>query len=175
MKRVTHNSESPPLAYAIGRCSLGSVLVARSEQGLCAILLGDNAESLSEELAERFPGERLVRTDGAFQELVGQVVQLTETPGRPLDLFLDLRGSSFQRRVWQALRDIPAGTTASYGEIATRIGAPRSARAVAQACAANPLAVAIPCHRVVRSDGRISGYRWGTERKRALLEREASQ
>jgi AraC family transcriptional regulator of adaptative response/methylated-DNA-[protein]-cysteine methyltransferase len=116
----------------------------------------------------------LQRTDGAFQQLVAQVVELAETPGRPIDLLLDLRGTTFQQRVWQALREIPAGSTASYSEIAARVGAPRSARAVARACAANPLAVAIPCHRVVRDDGRLSGYHWGIERKRTLLQRESA-
>jgi AraC family transcriptional regulator of adaptative response/methylated-DNA-[protein]-cysteine methyltransferase len=174
MNSVTHNSEPTQLAYAIGQCSLGAVLVAQSERGICAILLGDDPGSLSRELAARFPRKQLLRTDGAFQQLVAQIVELAEAPGRPIDLFLDVRGSAFQQRVWQALREIPAGSTATYSEIAARIGAPRSARAVARACAANPLAVAIPCHRVVRNDGRLSGYRWGVQRKRTLLLRESA-
>jgi AraC family transcriptional regulator, regulatory protein of adaptative response / methylated-DNA-[protein]-cysteine methyltransferase len=173
MKHSKDGSESTQLDYAIGRCSLGSILVARSERGVRAILLGDEPDSLIEELAQRFPLDRLVRCDGAFEKLVAQVIELTEAPGRPLDLLLDVRGTAFQQRVWQALRDIPAGSTATYSDIATRIGAPRAVRAVARACAANPLAVAIPCHRIVRTDGGLSGYRWGVERKRALLEREA--
>jgi AraC family transcriptional regulator, regulatory protein of adaptative response / methylated-DNA-[protein]-cysteine methyltransferase len=173
MDIATRNSEATELAYAIGRCSLGSLLVARTDRGICAILLGDEPDSLIRELSERFPLARLVRSDAAFEQLVAQVVELTEAPARPLDLLLDVRGTTFQQRLWQALRDIPAGSTASYSEIASRIGAPRSVRAVARACAANPLAVAIPCHRVVRNDGGLSGYRWGTERKRTLLEREA--
>jgi AraC family transcriptional regulator of adaptative response/methylated-DNA-[protein]-cysteine methyltransferase len=173
MKHSKDGSESTQLDYAIGPCSLGSILVARSERGVRAILLGDEPDSLIEELAQRFPLDRLVRCDGAFEQLVAQVIELTEAPGRPLDLLLDVRGTAFQQRVWQALRDIPAGSTATYSDIATRIGAPRAVRAVARACAANPLAVAIPCHRVVRTDGGLSGYRWGVERKRALLEREA--
>jgi AraC family transcriptional regulator, regulatory protein of adaptative response / methylated-DNA-[protein]-cysteine methyltransferase len=172
MNSMTRNREGL-LEYAIGRCSLGSVLVARGERGICAILLGDEPDGLTTELAQRFPGHRLVRSDGAFEQLVGQIIELTESPGRPVELLLDVRGTVFQQRVWQALREIPTGSTASYGEIATRIGAPRSVRAVARACAANPLAVAIPCHRVVRTDGGLSGYRWGVGRKRALLEREA--
>jgi AraC family transcriptional regulator, regulatory protein of adaptative response / methylated-DNA-[protein]-cysteine methyltransferase len=173
VKHSTPNSESTQLNYAVGRCSLGSILVARSERGVRAILLGDEPDSLIEELAQRFPLDRLVRCDGAFEKLVAQVIELTEVPGRPLDLLLDVRGTAFQQRVWQALREIPAGSTATYTDIAARIGAPRAVRAVARACAANPLAVAIPCHRVVRSDGGLSGYRWGVERKRALLKREA--
>jgi AraC family transcriptional regulator of adaptative response/methylated-DNA-[protein]-cysteine methyltransferase len=172
MNRITQNPEEV-LEYAIGQCSLGSILVARSERGVCAILLGDEPDGLISELASRFPEDRLVRSDGVFGQLVAQVIELTEAPSRPLELLLDVRGTLFQQRVWQALQDIPAGSTASYSQVATRIGAPRSARAVARACAANPLAVVIPCHRVVRQDGDLSGYRWGVERKRTLLQREA--
>jgi len=147
--------------------------VARSVRGLCAILLGDHPEDLVRELGKRFPQALRIRGDGQFEQLMRQVVSLVEAPRRPLDLLLDVRGTVFQQRVWEALREIPAGSTTTYKEIAGRIGAPRSIRAVAQACAANPLAVAIPCHRVVRQDGGLSGYRWGLERKRALLQREA--
>jgi AraC family transcriptional regulator of adaptative response/methylated-DNA-[protein]-cysteine methyltransferase len=140
---------------------------------VCAILLGDDPEALVRDLQDRFPRATLIGADPEFERLVAQVVGLVESPGLSLDLPLDVRGTAFQQRVWQALREIPAGATVTYGEIAARIGAPRSVRAVAGACAANPLAVAIPCHRVVRTDGTLSGYRWGVERKRALLQREA--
>ena len=161
------------IRFAIGECSLGSILVARSEQGVCAILLGDDPEALARELQERFPRAELVGGDAEFEQLVARVVGLVEAPALGLDLPLDVRGTAFQQRVWQALREIPAGRTASYAEIAKRIGAPASVRAVAQACGANSLAVAIPCHRVVRNNGALSGYRWGVDRKRALLAREA--
>ena len=162
------------LLFTIGECSLGSLLIARSQGGVRAILLGDDADSLARELADRYPDAALVRADEAFADLVPQVVEMMESPGKGPELLLDVRGTIFQQRVWQALREIPPGSTATYGEIATRIGAPRAVRAVAQACAANPIAVAIPCHRVVRSDGRLSGYRWGVGRKRVLLQREAT-
>jgi AraC family transcriptional regulator, regulatory protein of adaptative response / methylated-DNA-[protein]-cysteine methyltransferase len=161
--------------FAIGECSLGSILVARSERGVCAILLGDDPEALAHDLQDRFPSADLIGGDPSFEKLVAKVVGFVEAPGIGLDLPLDVRGTAFQQRVWQALREIPAGSTASYTEIAERIGSPKSVRAVAQACAANALAVAIPCHRVVRNDGALSGYRWGVERKRALLEREAQR
>lgn len=163
------------IRYATGLSSLGALLVARSEQGICAILLGDSAAALTEELQERFPRAELIRGEQGFDRLLSTVINFIESPGIGLDLPLDAQGTAFQRRVWQALRSIPPGETASYTEIAVRIGAPDSARAVARACGANPLAVAIPCHRVVRADGSLSGYRWGIERKRALLEREAEQ
>jgi AraC family transcriptional regulator, regulatory protein of adaptative response / methylated-DNA-[protein]-cysteine methyltransferase len=159
--------------FAVGECSLGSILVARSERGVCAILLGDDPDALARDLQERFPRATLIGGDAEFERLVARVVGFVEAPGLGLDLPLDVRGTAFQQRVWQALRDIPAGRTASYSDIARRIGAPTSVRAVAQACGANALAVAIPCHRVVRTDGALSGYRWGVERKRALLAREA--
>lgn len=159
--------------FAVGQCSLGSILVAASARGVCAILLGDDPDALVRDLEDRFPRAQLIGGDADFERLVARVVGLVEAPKTGLDLPLDLRGTAFQRRVWRALQAIPAGTTASYAEIAERIGAPGSARAVGRACAANALAVAIPCHRVVRSDGGMSGYRWGVERKRALLEREA--
>ncbi|HET8728694.1 MAG TPA: bifunctional DNA-binding transcriptional regulator/O6-methylguanine-DNA methyltransferase Ada [Alphaproteobacteria bacterium] len=161
------------IKFAIGECSLGSILVARSEKGVCAILLGDDPEALMRDLEDRFPKANLIGGDAEFEQLVAKVVGFVEAPGLGFDLPLDVRGTAFQQRVWQALRDIPAGATASYAEIARRIGAPKSLRAVAQACAANSIAVAIPCHRVVRTDGALSGYRWGVERKRALLEKEA--
>jgi len=161
------------IRFAIGECSLGSILVARSELGVCAILLGDDPDTLARDLQDRFPRATLIGGDEEFEQLVAQVVGFVEAPGLGLDLPLDVRGTAFQQRVWQALREIPAGATASYAEIAARIGSPKAVRAVAQACAANALAVAIPCHRVVRNDGGLSGYRWGVERKRALLEREA--
>ena len=163
------------IRFAIGECSLGSILVARSARGICAISLGDDPETLARELQDRFPQARLIGDDTRFAALVAQVVGLVEAPRVGLDLPLDVRGTTFQRRVWEALRRIPPGSTASYAEIAERIGAPKSVRAVAQACGANPLAVAIPCHRVVRQDGNLSGYRWGVQRKQALLEREAKR
>jgi AraC family transcriptional regulator of adaptative response/methylated-DNA-[protein]-cysteine methyltransferase len=161
------------IRFAVGECSLGSILVARSEQGVCAILLGDDPDALVCDLQDRFPRATLIGGDADFEQVVARVVGLVEAPGLGLELPLDIRGTAFQRRVWQALRAIPPGRTATYSEIAGRIGAPKSVRAVARACAANPLAVAIPCHRVVRTDGGVSGYRWGVERKRALLRREA--
>jgi AraC family transcriptional regulator of adaptative response/methylated-DNA-[protein]-cysteine methyltransferase len=161
------------IRFAIGECSLGAILVARSDRGVCAIMLGDDPEALARDLQERFPRAELIGGDAEFEELVAKVVGFVEAPGLGLDLPLDVRGTAFQQRVWQALREIPVGRTATYGEIAGRIGAPGAVRAVAGACAANALAVAIPCHRVVRTDGSLSGYRWGVERKRALLERES--
>lgn len=163
------------IRFAVGACSLGAILVARSDRGVCAIMLGDDPDRLARDLQDRFPRARLIGGDAGFERWVAKVVGLVEAPGAGLDLPLDVRGTAFQQRVWQALRRIPAGRTASYTEIARRIGAPKSVRAVAQACGANPLAVAIPCHRVVRSDGALSGYRWGVARKRALLEREAKR
>ena len=162
------------IRFAIGACSLGAILVAATARGVCAILLGDDPEELAHDLERRFPRARLIGADPAFEGLVAQVVGLVEKPGAGLELPLDIRGTAFQQRVWEALRAIPAGATASYADIAGAIGAPRAVRAVAQACGANPLAVAIPCHRVVRTDGDLSGYRWGVERKRALLDREAN-
>jgi AraC family transcriptional regulator, regulatory protein of adaptative response / methylated-DNA-[protein]-cysteine methyltransferase len=162
------------IRFAVTDSSLGSVLVAASERGVCAILMGDDPEVLGRDLEDRFPEATLIGGDAAFERLLARVVELVEAPGAGLDLPLDPRGTAFQRRVWQTLREIPAGGTASYSEIADRIGAPSAVRAVASACAANPLAVAVPCHRVVRRDGRLSGYRWGVERKRTLLQREAS-
>jgi AraC family transcriptional regulator of adaptative response/methylated-DNA-[protein]-cysteine methyltransferase len=161
------------IRFAIGQCSLGSILVAQSERGVCAILLGDDPDELARDLQGRFPRANLIGGDGEFEQLVSKVTGFVETPALGLDLPLDVRGTAFQQRVWQALRDIPAGETASYTDIANRIGSPGSAKEVSEACAANALAVAIPCHRVVKKDGALSGYRWGVDRKRALLEKEA--
>jgi AraC family transcriptional regulator, regulatory protein of adaptative response / methylated-DNA-[protein]-cysteine methyltransferase len=161
------------IRFAVGECSLGSILVAATERGVCAILLGDDPDALVRDLQDRFPRAELVGGDAGFELLVARVVAFVEAPGVGLDLPLDVRGTAFQQRVWQALRAVPAGQTVSYSDIAARIGAPKAVRAVAQACGANSLAVAIPCHRVVRHDGALSGYRWGVERKRALLDREA--
>ena len=161
------------IRFAIGECSLGSILVAESDRGVCAILLGDDPAALARDLQDRFPRARLIGGDAKFERHVAQVVGFVEAPALGLDLPLDVRGTAFQQRVWQALRTLRAGETASYSEIARRIGSPKAVRAVAQACGANALAVAIPCHRVVRNDGGLSGYRWGVERKQALLEREA--
>ena len=162
------------IRFAVGACSLGAILVAATAKGVCAIALGDDPDALVHDLEDHFPRAELVGGDPEFEARVARVVGLVETPALGLDLPLDIRGTTFQQRVWRALRDIPAGATATYGEIAERIGSPGAARAVARACASNPLAVAIPCHRVVRGDGGRSGYRWGVERKRALLDREAS-
>ncbi len=160
------------LTFAVGQCSLGAILVASSAKGVTAILLGDDPQALVRDLEDRFPRARLVGGDAAYEQLVAQVVGTVEAPAHGLALPLDVRGTAFQQRVWLALRAIPAGATKTYSSIAEKIGAPRSTRAVAGACAANALAVAIPCHRVVRSDGGLSGYRWGVERKRELIERE---
>jgi AraC family transcriptional regulator of adaptative response/methylated-DNA-[protein]-cysteine methyltransferase len=162
------------IRFAIGECSLGSLLIAQSERGVCAILLGDDPELLVRDLQDRFSRADLIGGDSQFEQLIAKVVGFIEAPGIGLDLPLDVRGTAFQQRVWQALHQIPVGETLSYTELACRIGAPTSVRAVAQACAANAIAVAIPCHRVVRNDGTLAGYRWGIERKRALLEREAA-
>ncbi|WP_439855607.1 bifunctional DNA-binding transcriptional regulator/O6-methylguanine-DNA methyltransferase Ada [Pseudomonas yamanorum] len=161
------------IRFAVGQCSLGAILVAQSNRGVCAILLGDDPDKLVRDLQDQFPRANLLGADHDFEQLIAQVVGFIEAPALGLDLPLDLRGTAFQERVWQALREIPVGCTASYAEIAQRIGAPTAYRAVAQACGANSLAVAIPCHRVVRADGNLSGYRWGVERKRQLLERES--
>jgi AraC family transcriptional regulator of adaptative response/methylated-DNA-[protein]-cysteine methyltransferase len=161
------------IRFAVGECSLGSILVAASTKGVCAIMLGDDPDELARELQDRFARATLIGADRDFEHLVAKIVGFVEAPAVGLDLPLDVRGTAFQQRVWQALRKIPLGATASYRDIAQRIGSPKSVRAVAQACAANAIAVAIPCHRVVRTDGALSGYRWGVERKRALLAREA--
>jgi AraC family transcriptional regulator of adaptative response/methylated-DNA-[protein]-cysteine methyltransferase len=166
--------EGASIRFAVGECSLGSILVATSDRGVCAILLGDDPDALVRDLQDRFPKARLIGGDRDFERLVAQVVGFIEAPALGLDLPLDVRGSAFQQRVWQALREIPPGATVTYKQIAGGVGAPVAVRAVAQACASNALAVAIPCHRVVRSDGALAGYRWGIHRKRALLDREAA-
>jgi len=161
------------IRFAAGTCSLGSILVAASDRGVCALLLGDGVPRLVRELRGRFPDARPADGD-ALAPVLAAAIAVVEDPTRGFDAPLDLRGTPFQMRVWQALRDIPAGSTASYGEIAGLVGAPATAIEVGLACASNTIAVAIPCHRVVRKDGGLAGYRWGVARKRALLEREAS-
>lgn len=161
--------------FAIGECSLGSILVASTEKGVCAILLGDEPEQLIRELEKQYPQAELIGGDAAFEALVGQAIALVEQPRQSADLPLDIQGTAFQQRVWQALRQIPAGTTLTYAQVAERIGSPGAVRAVAHACATNSIAVAIPCHRVVRSNGSLAGYRWGIDRKQSLLTREAAQ
>lgn len=161
------------IRFAIGQCSLGAILVAATDKGICAILMGDEPEPLVRDLQDRFPQAELHGAEADFEATVARVVGFVESPGIGLDLPLDVRGTAFQQRVWQALRAIPSGQTVSYAELAERVGLPSGARAIAGACAANPVAVAIPCHRVVRQDGSISGYRWGVERKAALLKRES--
>ncbi|TJV37732.1 MAG: bifunctional DNA-binding transcriptional regulator/O6-methylguanine-DNA methyltransferase Ada [Mesorhizobium sp.] len=161
------------IRFAVGETSLGSILVASSQKGVASILLGDDPDALVRDLQDRFPKARLIGGDRDYEALVARVVGLVEAPALGLDLPLDVRGTAFQQRVWQALQEIPVGKTVSYAEMARRIGTPNATRAVAAACAANALAVAIPCHRVIRKDGALSGYAWGAERKRALLEREA--
>ncbi|WGD56712.1 bifunctional DNA-binding transcriptional regulator/O6-methylguanine-DNA methyltransferase Ada [Bradyrhizobium sp. CB1650] len=162
------------IKFAVGQTRLGAIVVASSEKGVAAILLGDDADELVRDLQDRFPKARLTGADPHYEAMIAHVIGLVEAPELGLGLPLDVRGTAFQQRVWQALQAIPVGATASYAEIARRIGAPKAIRAVAGACAANNLAVAIPCHRVVRNDGATSGYAWGVERKRALLEREAA-
>ena len=163
------------MRFAVGECSLGPILVAASDKGISAILFGDDSETLLRDLKSQFPRARLVGGDKAFEQLTAKVVRFVEDPAKGLDLPLDVRGTAFQHRVWDALRRIPPGSTASYAEIAEKISAPKAVRAVARACATNRIAVAIPCHRVVRSDGALSGYRGGVERKRALLDKEAKK
>jgi AraC family transcriptional regulator of adaptative response/methylated-DNA-[protein]-cysteine methyltransferase len=160
--------------FAVVASSLGEILVARSARGLCAVLFGDDLGSMPSDLQRRFPGATLVEGGSETRALADRVVAYMESPTSRLDIPLDMRGTEFQRAVWQALCEIPAGATASYADIANRLGMPRASRAVAQACAANPLSVVVPCHRVIRADGSLSGYYWGVARKRALLEREAS-
>jgi len=160
--------------FAVGETSLGAILVASSKKGVASILLGNDPDELVRNLQDRFPKAHLIGADRDYEVLVARVVGFVEAPGRGLDLPLDVRGTAFQQRVWQALQEIPVGQTVSYAEIARRMGAPNAVRAVAGACAANNLAVAIPCHRVVRNNGSLSGYAWGVERKRMLLNREAA-
>jgi AraC family transcriptional regulator of adaptative response/methylated-DNA-[protein]-cysteine methyltransferase len=171
-KRCKPREERPAIRFAVRSCSLGSILVAGTQRGLCAVLLGDDPDLLVRDLQNRFPRIHLMPEAPAYIE---QVVQFVEFKQTACDFPLDVSGTAFQQRVWQALREIPMGSTASYTDIAVRIGSPRSVRAVALACGANPLAIVIPCHRVVRSDGGLSGYRWGVQRKQILLQREAQQ
>jgi AraC family transcriptional regulator, regulatory protein of adaptative response / methylated-DNA-[protein]-cysteine methyltransferase len=171
--RFRSGGKGVEIRFAFGESSLGLVLVAVSEKGVCAIFFGEDPEALRRDLERRFPQATLKGGDEDFAALVAKVVAFVEAPRRGLDLPLDLQGTAFERRVWQALREIPAGSTTSYRAIAERIGAPKAARAVARACAANRIAVAVPCHRVTRSDGSLSGYRWGVERKRLLIARES--
>jgi len=163
----------PQIRFAIRSCSLGGILVAASRKGVCAILFGDDPDALARELQRRFPGAELIGADPEFERLAARAIGCVESPSDDLCLPLDIRGTAFQRQVWTALRGIAPGTTATYAEIARRAGFPGAARAVAGACAANHIAVAIPCHRVVRTGGALSGYRWGVERKQALLDKEA--
>jgi len=163
------------IRFAVGETSLGAILVASSKKGVASILLGADPDTLVRNLQDRFPKARLIGADGDYEALVARVVGFVEAPNLGLDLPLDVRGTAFQQRVWQALQEIPVGQTVSYAEVARRIGSPKAVRAVAGACAANNLAVAIPCHRVVRNDGSLSGYAWGVERKRALLAMEAKR
>jgi AraC family transcriptional regulator of adaptative response/methylated-DNA-[protein]-cysteine methyltransferase len=163
------------IKFAVGQTSLGAILVASTKKGVAAILLGDDPDELVRNLQDRFPNARLIGADRDYETLVAQVVGFVEAPRIGLNLPLDVRGTAFQERVWKALQEVPAGATVSYAEIARRIGAPKSVRGVAGACAANKLAVAIPCHRVIRNDSSLSGYAWGVDRKRALIDREASQ
>lgn len=161
------------IRFAVGQCTLGAILVAESDRGICAITLGDDPGPLVRALQDRFPRANLIGDDADFAARIARIIGFVEAPGIGLSLPLDMRGTAFQERVWQALRQVPAGQTATYAQIAAAIGAPRAVRAVAGACAANQIAVAIPCHRILRSDGSLSGYRWGVARKQALLNSEA--
>ena len=171
-RRYKDGGAGEAIRFAVGASSLGAILVAATGRGICAILMGDDPELLVRDLQDRFPKAQLTGADDAFEQTVALVVGCVEAPRIGLDLPLDLRGTAFQQRVWEALRAIPAGETVSYTALARRIGSPAAVRAVAGACAANPVAVAIPCHRVVKNDGGLSGYRWGIERKAELIARE---
>ena len=171
-KRFQRGGAGEAVRFAVGECSLGAILVAASAQGICAISLGDDPHALVRELQDRFPYAQLLGGDRKFERMLANVIGLVEAPRLGTDLPLDVRGTAFQQRVWNALQEIPVGETVSYTQLAKRVGLPKAVRAVASACAANTLAVAVPCHRVVRTDGTLSGYRWGVERKRALLKRE---
>jgi len=163
------------IQYAISRCSLGLILVAQSQRGVCAIFFGDDPKQLARDLQSQFPRATLAPSSPEFTNTVSEVVQFVEQPTAPLNVPLDIRGTAFQQRVWRALQQIPVGTTTSYAALARKIGQPRAVRAVAAACAHNSLAVAIPCHRVIGSNGKLTGYRWGVERKRSLLARETNE
>ena len=163
------------IRFAVGQCSLGAIIVAATQKGICAIALGDDPDQLVRGLEQQFPNARLIGGDKPFEKTVAQVIAFVEKPSLGLDLPLDVRGTAFQERVWRALRKIPAGRSVTYSELARKLGQPDAVRAVASACAANTIAVAIPCHRVVRKGGALAGYRWGVTRKRALLAREAGK
>lgn len=171
---TTDVTETETIRFATGECSLGKILVGATPNGICAISFGEDEHALERELHRRFPQALPIAASGALQDVLAKVIQFIETPAAELDLPLDLHGTPFERRVWQALREIPPGRTASYAAIAERIGAAGEAYAVGEACAANPIAIAVPCHRVVRKNGALAGYRWGIRRKRALLAREAA-
>jgi AraC family transcriptional regulator of adaptative response/methylated-DNA-[protein]-cysteine methyltransferase len=173
--RYRKGGDGMTIRFAVARSYLGWVLIAATDKGVCAIDIGDEPETLLDRLQARFPGAELQENDPDFGKLVGKVMALLESPRNGPDLPLDIQGTAFQRRVWMALRDIPAGSTSTYAEIAARIGNPKAVRAVANACASNEIAVAVPCHRVLRSDGKLAGYRWGIERKRMILEKEAEE
>jgi AraC family transcriptional regulator of adaptative response/methylated-DNA-[protein]-cysteine methyltransferase len=173
-KNFLRGGSGETIRFAVGKSSLGSVLVAASAKGICAIFLGDDPDRLARDLQDRFPKAELIGGDGDFEQAVAAVIPLVENPQSCVELPLDIRGTIFQQKVWDALTRIPPGKTANYAEIARRIGRPGATRAVAGACAANTIAVAIPCHRAVRTDGGLSGYRWGVERKRALLGKESA-
>ncbi|WP_136622248.1 MULTISPECIES: methylated-DNA--[protein]-cysteine S-methyltransferase [Mesorhizobium] len=163
------------ITYAIGESAIGKILAARSHIGVCAILIGSDADALEQDLGDRFPGKMLVEDEATLRGDLAAIARFIETPSVGLDLPLDLRhGTPFQQRVWDVLRTIPCGATITYTALAQRLGRPNGARAVATACAANAIAIGIPCHRVVSADGTLSGYRWGVERKRALLNKEAT-
>ena len=168
-----HGGAGATIRFAVGQCSLGAILVGATAKGVCAILIGDDPDMLVRDLRDRFANAEIGGGDASFAATVARVIGFVEAPRLGLDLPLDIGGTAFQQRVWQALRAVPAGSTTTYAAVAATIGQPRAARAVASACAANALAVAIPCHRVVRADGALSGYRWGVARKRAILARES--
>lgn len=170
--RFRSGGKGEAIRHTVAKCALGSILVAASEKGVCAIFLGDDAKALVRDLERQFPNAQLSAGGKGYERAVAKVVRFVEAPSRGLDLPLDIRGTAFQQRVWQALRQIPPGSTATYTQIADRIGLPKAVRAVATACGSNTLAVAIPCHRVLRKSGGLSGYRWGVARKRELLKRE---
>jgi AraC family transcriptional regulator of adaptative response/methylated-DNA-[protein]-cysteine methyltransferase len=172
-RRWRQGGRGETIRFAVGTCGLGEILVAASTHGICAVDLGDDADALMRNFQDRFAQAELIPGDAAFGQIVARVVALVEAGSDAADLPLDIRGTAFQHRVWTALRAIPPAARTSYAELAARIGTPKSVRAVASACAANRIAVLIPCHRVVRGDGALSGYRWGVDRKRTLLEREA--
>jgi AraC family transcriptional regulator of adaptative response/methylated-DNA-[protein]-cysteine methyltransferase len=166
--------EGATIRFAVGECSLGSILVAASHLGICSIALGNDPHTLMKDLQRRFPNAKMLGGDKQFERMVSQVVAFVENPSAGLELPLHVQGTAFQQRVWKALCEIPCGATRTYAEIAQTLGQPNASRAVAGACAANSLAVAIPCHRVVRTNGSLSGYRWGVERKEKLLRVEAA-